>query len=416
MILLQKTRINWFILVFMYKLQNKNKFIYKPSNFFQEKKMQRDLSIKIGRHKFKYPIIQGGMGVGISLKNLPIFTSLGGGVPVVALIGTCVNEGIFNPTAKQLTSRESIYNLVRQIRTVIGNSPLFCNIMYALSDYDNIVKAAIDAGFDGIISGAGLPISLPGLLKEYPNVAMVPIVSNARVLRLLMHQWKKHYKKVILPDAVILEGPLAGGHLGFKVDDLKKPEMQLENTLLELLQLISDNKWDIPVFPAGGIINGFDSKKYINMGGYGVQVGTRFLLTHQSDASDYQKQLLIQAKDADIIIGDSPAGYPCRKVFNPLWIPQTDIKCKANCLTNCKLGEAAKKIQMCISKSLIDGFLGKPEGLYMTGARAGEIHKLLSVEEVIQDLISQLWFFWNTKKAQLCWAFNNYKYYDIIKD
>jgi nitronate monooxygenase len=352
--------------------------------------MPKNISIKIGKHKFKYPIFQGGMGIRISLTRLAIASSKAGVVPVVALVGTGPYLDNYIPSPENLTSRESIIQILKDIRKEIGKFPIFCNIMVALSDYENVVRYAIEAGFDGIISGAGLPISLPGHLEAHPNIAMIPIVADVRTFKILMHQWKKRYKKEIIPDAIVIEGPLAGGHLGFKEEEIFFPEKQLEVTLPILLDFIHENGWNIPVIAAGGLHYSSDIKKVMQLGAYGVQIGTRFLGTLECDASDTHKKLLIECTKEDIVIDKSPAGYPCRKIKTSYNLPKKPIICKVNCLTNCKRGKSAREINKCIAYELMQGVLGEADGLYMVGARGYEITEIITVEELVQELIQDL--------------------------
>lgn len=352
--------------------------------------------MKIGPYEFTHPIIQAGMGVGITLSRMAIASSKNGVVPVVALVGTnyYLDEKI--PNAKNFTSRASIFTIIKDIRDEVGDAPIFCNIMCALSDYENIVKNAIEAGFDGIICGAGFQAELPGLINKYKSenqeIAMIPIV-NHKAFPLLMRTWKRKYGEVILPDAVILEGPKSGGHQGYKEDEIEKPEFQLEVTTLEVLDQIAKFKefGDIPLFVAGGIMFKEDIDYFLNIGCTGVQMGTRFLMTHESDASDFHKELIINCNKEDISIKKSPAGYPSRSITSELHVnikkgiaPQ--VVCKSNCLTNCKNGEVAKELGYCIANELGRAHQGDPNGLYFVGSRGYLLNKIISVEELVKEL------------------------------
>jgi nitronate monooxygenase len=353
-------------------------------------------SLKIGTYQFEKGIIQAGMGVGITLNKMAIAASKAGVVPVIALVGTnyYIDKNI--PKAKDFTSRESIFKLIHDVRLEVGQAPIFCNIMCALSDYENIVKNAIEAGYNGIICGAGFQDVLPELVDKYSkpwqSIAIIPIV-NHRAFPLLMRTWKKKYGKTILPDAVILEGPKSGGHQGYKLEEIDNPEFQLEVTTPKVLGQIQ-KYGNIPLIVAGGIMFREDVKYFENIGCY-VQVGTRFLMTHESDASDFHKQAVINAKKEDITIGHSPAGYPCRKIDTQLQkniIAGTapEINCKSNCLTNCNHGEVAKKLGYCIADELGRAYQGDPNGLYFIGARGYEINEIISVDDLVNELTTDI--------------------------
>lgn len=358
------------------------------------------MGIKIGEYEFQHPIIQAGMGVGITLKNMAVASSKNGVVPVVALVGTnyYLDEKI--PNARDFTSRESIFALIEDIRTEVGEAPILCNIMCALTDYENIVKNAIEAGYNGIICGAGFQDILPGLIEKYKSpdqvVAIIPIV-NHRAFPLLMKTWQKKYGQLILPDAVILEGPKSGGHQGYKEEEIEDPEFQLEVTTPKVLAQIEKFKelGDIPLFVAGGIMYKEEIKYFLDIGCAGVQMGTRFLMTYESDASDYHKQLVISAKESDISIKKSPAGYPSRSLTTLLHENIANgtapkIICKSNCLTNCNNGEVAKELGYCIANELGRAYQGNPEGLYFVGARGYLLNKVISVEELVKELTTDL--------------------------
>lgn len=355
------------------------------------------MSIKIGPYEFKHPIIQAGMGVGITLKGMAVASSKNDVVPVVALVGTNYYLDKKIPISKNFTSRESIFKLINDIRLEVGDAPIFCNIMCALTDYENIVKNAIEAGYNGIICGAGFQDILPGLIEKFAKknqkIVMIPIV-NHRAFPLLMRTWQKKYGKLILPDAIILEGPKSGGHQGYKEEEIDDPNFQLEVTTPKVLDQIK-KYGDIPLFVAGGIMFREDIKYFLDIGCAGCQIGTRFLMTHESDASDFHKQAVINANENDISIGKSPAGYPCRKIDTQL---QKNIKngtapkvvCKSNCLTNCNNGEVAKQLGYCIADELGRAHQGDPNGLYFVGARGYLLNKIISVEELVKELTTDL--------------------------
>ncbi len=233
--------------------------------------------LKIGKHTISKPIIQGGMGLGISWDRLAGAVSREGGLGVISSVGTGVYQnrayakkvmgvGRRPYETENFYSRDGLFKIFENARKICGDAPLGCNILYAINDYDRVVKDACEAGADIIITGAGLPLSMPKATKDFPNVALVPIVSTAKALKILCRRWEKTHNKV--PDAVIVEGPLSGGHQGFKYEDCFKPENQLEMILPPVVE--EAKRWgDIPVIGAGGI---WDKNDIVKM----------FELVHQS--------------------------------------------------------------------------------------------------------------------------------------
>jgi len=354
--------------------------------------------MEIGQYKFKYPIIQAGMGVGITLSKMAIASSKNGVVPVVALVGTGYYLDDKVPKAEDFTSKESVFQILKDIRKEVGDAPVFCNIMCALEDYENIVSYAIEAGFNGIINGAGFQEDLPGYIEKYAgkghNIAIIPIV-NHKAFPLLMWKWKRKYKREIIPDAVILEGPKSGGHQGYSEEEINDPNFQLEVTAPKVLEQIEKTGHNIPLFVAGGIMYKEDIQYFLDIGCSGVQIGTRFLMTEESDASDTHKQMVIDCKEGDITIKKSPAGYPSRSITTQLHKNIANktapkIVCISNCLTNCEHGKVAKELGYCIANELGRAYKGDPNGLFFVGARGYELDKVITVEELVKELTTGL--------------------------
>ena len=353
--------------------------------------------MKIGKFDIKYPIIQGGMGVGISWDKLAGTVSLEGGLGVISAVGT----GYYNNlafSAKNINGRPrdtinfystaALEEIVKNARKICGDKPLAANILYAINDYSKVVVDACKAGIDIIITGAGLPLSLPQDAKDYPNVALVPIVSSARALKLIIKKWGKHNK---LPDAIIVEGPKSGGHQGFTYEQCFEEEYQLENILPPIIE--EANKYNIPVVAAGGIWDKNDIDKFMDMGCEGVQMATRFIATHECDVDNTMKEMLIDAKEEDIKLVKSPVGLPARAVMTQL---QSDIvehsapevKCISNCVAPCHRGEEAKAVGFCIADRLADAYHGdKQTGLFFTGSNGYKIDKIISVKELMHKLV-----------------------------
>lgn len=354
--------------------------------------------IKIGKYYIEKPIVQGGMGVGVSWNNLAGTVSKNGALGTISGICTAYYDNLKYCTkvvngrpvgAEALNSKEAMMEIFKNARKICGYKPLACNILHAMNDYAKVVGYAIEAGANIIVTGAGLPLELPKLVENHPDVAIVPIVSSARALKIICKKWKAAGR---LPDAVIVEGPKSGGHQGAKVEDLFLAEHQLENIVPEVKE--ERDKWgDFPIIAAGGIWDNDDIQKFMTLGADAVQLGTRFIGTYECDASDVFKNILINAKKEDIVIVKSPVGYPGRAIktnlIKNLVADDQSIKCYSNCVAPCNLGEGAKKVGFCIANCLSDSYNGKAEtGLFFSGENGYRVNKLVSVEELINELMT----------------------------
>jgi nitronate monooxygenase len=355
-------------------------------------------SIKIGKHEIQYPIIQGGMGVGISWDRLAGNVSKEGGLGVVSAVGTgYYQDKKFSKKnvkdrpvdAENFYSKEALSEIIKNSKEIADGKPIGVNILYAMSEYGRVVKDACEAGADIIITGAGLPTNMPEFTTEFPDVALVPIVSSGKALKIICKRWKRYNK---LPDAVIVEGPLSGGHQGFNYEQCHEEKYQLENIVPEVVEE-AKNWGDFPVIAAGGIWDKSDIEAIMEKGAHGVQMGTRFIGTHECDASDTLKQVVIEAKEDDIELLKSPVGYPARGVRTNL-INLVDkkegpsISCISNCVFPCKRGEEAKEVGYCIADRLSDAYLGDRElGLFFTGSNGYKLNELISVKELMNKLV-----------------------------
>jgi nitronate monooxygenase len=355
-------------------------------------------AIKIGKHEIKVPIIQGGMGVGISWDKLAGAVSLQGGLGVISAVGTGYYENgryankliALRPSeAENFYSTEALFKIVENARKVCGDKPLGANILYAINDYGKVVVDACKAGIDIIITGAGLPVNMPEFTKDFPDVALVPIVSSARALKLICKKWQRYNKT---PDAVIVEGPLSGGHQGFSYEDCAKEEYHLENIVPPVVE--EAKKWgDIPVIAAGGIWDKADIERFLALGCSGVQMATRFIGTFECDAHDNLKKVIVESKEEDIKLIKSPVGYPARGVITELLqkVKQgtaPKIKCVSNCVSPCNRGVEAKEVGYCIADRLADAYHGDlGNGLYFTGANGYKLDKIISVKELMNKLV-----------------------------
>lgn len=337
----------------------------------------------------KVPIIQGGMAVGISKSGLASAVANAGGIGVIATagIGHLEKDKYSNFIgANNRVFAEEIRKAKALTKGIVG-----VNIMSALSNYASLAKVAIKEKADIIFSGAGLPLSLPSFLPE-GNIStkLVPIVSSAKALMLIARRWISKFNYI--PDGVVIEGPLAGGHLGFKKEGILKEEYSLEKLVPDVVAQAKDleNKHgkSIPVIAAGGIYSGGDIRKFINMGASGVQMATRFVATHECDASDEIKNAFVNAKKEDIVIIESPVGMPGRAIRNQFLDDvagglKKPFKCPFHCIITCNM----KNAPYCIANALCNATEGKlAEGFAFAGQNVWRVDKILHVSELMQSL------------------------------
>lgn len=347
--------------------------------------------LMIGNLKAKLPIVQGGMGIGVSLSNLASAVANQGGIGVISAAGA----GMFEKNMATDFERINIEALRQEIRKAREKSKgiLGVNIMVALTSFSQMVKTSIEEGIDIIFSGAGLPLDLPKYLKEKSKTKLVPIISSARAAKLLIRKWAKNYSYV--PDAFVLEGPKAGGHLGYHKEDIEKEEFQLESVLPEVLEIIKpfEEKYNkkIPVIVAGGIYTGEDIAKFIDQGASGVQMATRFIATEECDADMKFKQQFIDCKEEDLKLITSPVGMPGRAIFNDYIQAVEDGKkhpftCPFDCIHTCEKQEAP----YCISLALYNAKKGNlKSGFAFAGTNAYRIDNITTVPKLVNELKEQ---------------------------
>jgi len=348
------------------------------------------------------PIIQGGMGVGVSLFPLAAAVAKEGGVGVIS--SACLDLLVSKRCGKKTSMYSAICNEIANAKTLGEFGYVGVNIMFALQrDFDASIRGAIDAGVDCIISGAGLPINLPAI-KPPGDTALIPIVSSARALDIICKKWEK-LKPAYRPDAVVLEGPLAGGHLGFKLDQIDLESNKLEN-LFPPVKDMAKKYGDIPVIVAGGIYTHEDIVRFIKMGADGVQMGTRFLATEESSANKAYKTAVVGCAERDIIVVDSeknPPGSPCflpfriirqspmfegskfrKPLCNKGYVLQKDLEGK---FAKCPAKEDCKKY-FCICNGLLAsaGYEEKEFPLWTVGTSAWRVKTILSVKELMNRL------------------------------
>jgi NAD(P)H-dependent flavin oxidoreductase YrpB (nitropropane dioxygenase family) len=344
----------------------------------------------IGDLKIQLPIIQGGMGVRVSNSFLVSAVSNEGALGVIAAVG--LGEEIENnQMSYPQRSVESFTQSIRQVRLKTKN-PFGVNIMCVLTNYEDLVNVAQNESVDVIISGAGLPLRLPSLIKNN-RTKLIPIVSSARAASVICNIWQRRYKR--LPDALIVEGPLAGGHLGYSLAELEdKENFSLENIIQKVIAVVQGFEVrgkKIPVIAAGGIFDGKDIARFIRLGADGVQMGTRFVCTYECDVAMEYKQAYLEAKEEDIVVIKSPVGMPGRVIRNEfvkriIQDERMDFNCQYHCLYTCD----PKKVNYCIAKALLNASRGQMEkGFAMCGSNAYRIEKIISVKDLISELVTE---------------------------
>lgn len=350
----------------------------------------------IGGKTLPLPILQGGMGVGVSLDGLAGEVARCGGMGTISAAFGGLHEPDFDKDPKGASLRALHDQIVRAKEKAAGLGLVAVNVMVATAQYKDCVRTALRAGADAIVCGAGLPMELPQLAKEEGNTdtLLAPVVSSGRAATLLMKLWKRHGR---LPDFLVLEGPLAGGHLGFTADEAAKAQRgegkALEELLCEVLEAITPYKQEkeIPVFVAGGIESGGEMAKYMKLGAAGAQFATRFITTKECDASEGYKQALLDCGQEDIAIVKSPVGMPGRALRSPLIRRveaglQPKIERCMRCIVPCK----PNKAPYCISRALIAAVKGDWEnGLFFCGASAGRKKVITSVAEEMAQIMDE---------------------------
>ena len=341
----------------------------------------------IGDLTAKVPLIQGGMGVGISLSSLAGAVAAEGGIGVISTAQIGYREPDFDTDPIGANLR-AIKNEIQKARRIAKEGILGVNIMVATRRYEDYVKAAVEAGIDLIISGAGLPMELPKIVGA-AKTRLAPIVSSVKSAQVIMRYWWKKYNR--LPDAVVIEGPLAGGHLGFHKEQLEDFEaLHYDDEVRAIIEQVdktaTEHGTNIPVIMAGGVYTRDDMERYLEMGASGVQVATRFVTTYECDASDAYKQAYIDAKKEDIVIVQSPVGMPGRAILNPFMkragegqIPHG--KCHT-CISTCNPAETP----YCITDALVNAVKGNiDDALVFCGANAYRADKLVHVKDIMDE-------------------------------
>ncbi len=350
--------------------------------------------LTIGDMDVPLPIIQGGMGVGVSLSSLASAVADEGGVGVIS-------AAILKGADLDGEPRDSLVSRLEFLRREIARSrrrtkgAIGVNILVALTDYDDYFQLSVERGVECIFLGAGLPLKLPPIVADAGaaklHTKLIPIVSSGRAVELILRSWEKRYGRS--PDAFVVEGPLAGGHLGFSRKQLKDPAFALEHLVGDVLEVVAQHSErlgrSIPVIAAGGVYTGGDVEHFLELGAAGVQMATRFVTTHECDAAAEFKQAYLNAKQEDIVIIDSPLGLPGRAVNNDfLRAAERGEKEPRNCSWKCMKTCDQRQAHYCIAGALEQARRGNLQhGFTFAGANAYLADEIISVKELFGSLL-----------------------------
>jgi nitronate monooxygenase len=352
---------------------------------------RRPPALHIGDLIARLPIIQGGMGVGVSLSGLAAAVANQGGIGVIA----CAGIGMTEPDLFSNFLAANTRALRKEIRRAreLSTGILGVNIMVALTNFGELVKTALDEGIDVIFSGAGLPLDLPRFLRGHDRTKLVPIVSSGRAARIIAKRWMERYGHP--PDAFVVEGPRAGGHLGFKPEQLGDPAFMLERLVAEVLAEIAPIATKagrpIPLIAGGGIYTGADMFRTLRLGAAGVQMATRFVTTHECDASAAFKEAYLRATPEDIVIIPSPVGMPGRAIRNRFLDDvsagmKMPFTCPYHCIATCNYTDSP----YCIALALVNAQRGKMDhGFAFAGENAYRATEIVSVKALVDTLLDE---------------------------
>ncbi|HKL09071.1 MAG TPA: nitronate monooxygenase [Bacteroidales bacterium] len=348
--------------------------------------------LNIGNLRARLPIIQGGMGVAISLSGLASAVANAGGIGVISAVAIGMTESDYMKNYREANKR-ALKKEIRKARK-LTNGILGVNLMVAVTDYEDLLTVSLEEGIDVMILGAGLPLKMPKYVldKGFENIKtkFIPKISSAKAARLIFSSWAKNFNHV--PDAVIVEGPLAGGHLGFKKNDLQNNPESLESIVektVEELKVFEKNfNKEIPVIAGGGVYDGKDIYQIMQKGAKGVKMGSRFVTTEECDASIKFKEMYIHSEEKDITLINSPVGLPGRAIRNK-FVDQVNagktkpFKCYWKCLKSCD----SKNVPYCIAQALHNAAIGNmDEGFAFAGTKAYLATKIQRVSEVVFEL------------------------------
>ena len=349
--------------------------------------------LTLGRKTLSVPILQGGMGVGVSLGGLAGAVAACGGMGCISTADAGYREPDFARDPVRANHRALAAEIRKAKDLAKGAGMVAINAMVATQDYAAAIRTAVEAGVDAVVSGAGLPLELPGLVNT-PDVAIAPIVSSGRAAKLILRRWAKAFGRTA--DFVVIEGCKAGGHLGFSEEELLSGACQtLDDILPEVLAEVRPYEAQfghpIPVFVAGGVYTGADMAHFTKLGAAGVQLATRFIPTVECDAAQGYKDVLLKARPEDVRIIHSPVGMPGRALNTPLvqalaegrrFPPRHCARCLKTCDPAC--------VPYCITHALIEAVKGNvEEGLFFCGDNVGRLDRMYTVRELMDELVTE---------------------------
>jgi nitronate monooxygenase len=347
--------------------------------------------LTIGSITSNIPIIQGAMGVKVSLSSLSSAVANEGGIGTIASVGLGDIDASKNEYER--ASREALEKEIQKAKS-LTDGHIAVNIMGVLSNADDLVRTTVREGIKIIVFGAGLPLKLPALVEDN-SVNLLPIISSGRAAELILRSWDRRFGRTA--DGLILEGPLAGGHLGFSFEQLSQPEKySLNNLLPEILDVVKiyEDKYGrkIPVIVAGGIFDGNDIARMLSLGASGVQMATRFVCTFECDVAQEFKEEYLNAREEDVVVIKSPVGMPGRAIRNQFLKSleiqgKFKINCPYRCLRTCNVNEA----KYCIALALLNACIGDvAKGLIFSGQNSYRIKKIITVKELISELLAEI--------------------------
>jgi len=354
-------------------------------------------TLQIGNHIPRYPIIQGGMGIRISGARLASAVANAGGIGIISAVALGFGSYYFDPKQRGKrnifeANRLALIDELQKARQLSSEGIIGINSMVAGQDHETLVRTAAANGANLIIAGAGLPMHLPEYTRDYPDVALVPIISSTRAAKVICRKWQRQHGR--LPDAFVVENPnSAGGHLGAKKEELGQPNLSAEQVIPELIRYLrEDLQVEIPVIAAGGIWDRSDIDRALSLGASGVQMGTRFITTDECDADWKYKEYHRDAKPKDVVIVPSPVGLPGRALKNSFaekamaQAPDLDKRCFGSCLQVCSCRDRAE--HYCIARALDKAARGDVDnGLIFAGSNAGRAERIIPVAELMAELV-----------------------------
>jgi nitronate monooxygenase len=349
--------------------------------------------LKIGKHLARYPIVQGGMAVKVSGANLAGAVANAGGMGIISSAALGFKSPYFKKVSFFEANRLALIDQLQKARTISPNGIIGVNVLVATKDYLTLARTAAENGADLIVAGAGLPLTLPESTADYPDVALVPVVSSLQAAQTICQTWEKEYHR--LPDAFVVENVKSiGGHLGAKTEEIYQQHYAIEYLIPALQDYLRDRLGKtIPLIATGGIWDRSDIDQMLALGASGVQIGTRFITTVECDADIRYKEFHLNARPEDVVIVPSPVGKPgraIRNVFSERAIAgssELEKRCVANCLQFCLCRDARETY--CLLQALANASSGNLEhGLIFSGDKVGRAGRIIPVAELMAELIN----------------------------